>query len=205
MFALPSGQRNAEGSSDANPIRLEGIKAKEFRYLLKVLYPPVNARSVSATSEEWKVILKLATFWRFLEIRALAIENLTSCGSMRTREKIVLGRKYFVAEWVKSGYHDLIKRNEMPTVEDFDMIGYATGIRIFRVREELKKVAQESFKLYSYNRVCFNCNTQDQSYNFCQGCMEKWMDRPGNIPKVESAINKEFHAELEDIARENTS
>lgn len=40
MFKLPVAQDvPVEGSSDQQPIRLEGIKEDDFRQLLRVLYP----------------------------------------------------------------------------------------------------------------------------------------------------------------------
>jgi hypothetical protein len=36
-FSLPSGNLEAEGTSDKNPFALHGIKASEFQALLKVI------------------------------------------------------------------------------------------------------------------------------------------------------------------------
>lgn len=43
MFSLPVQERGGqEGTSDAAPIKLDGIKADDFRALLDVLYPPTG-------------------------------------------------------------------------------------------------------------------------------------------------------------------
>ena len=40
MFALPQGNDlKAKGTSEEEPIRLEGIKSEEFKSFLKLLYP----------------------------------------------------------------------------------------------------------------------------------------------------------------------
>jgi hypothetical protein len=40
MFLLPKGEENGgEGRSDGHPIILEGYKEKDFKALLKVMYP----------------------------------------------------------------------------------------------------------------------------------------------------------------------
>ncbi|KAK7462320.1 hypothetical protein VKT23_007921 [Stygiomarasmius scandens] len=208
MFALPSGQQTAEGGSDDNPIRLEGIEVFEFKRLLKVLYPSLNTNgSISTTDEEWKSILKLATLSRFLEIRTLAIQKLNGRESLKTFEKIALGRKYFVADWVRSGYVDLVKQNETPTIENVDMIGYAAGIRIFRLREEMrrkarKKVFVEPQSPFNYGGQdrCYSCSTSVKTRRTCEGCVEKLTDMPY---EMESAINKEFSVELENIRKES--
>ncbi|THU77278.1 hypothetical protein K435DRAFT_556046, partial [Dendrothele bispora CBS 962.96] len=139
MFSLLQGTQDAEGNKDENPIKLEGVSATEFRHLLKVLYPPPisnDSASFDITDEEWKSILKLATLWRFLEIRKLAIGKLTNCPSMQTVEKILLGRKYFIADWIKSAYSQLVIQTQTPSIADLDRLGCFASVRILCLREE---------------------------------------------------------------------
>jgi len=39
MFSIPQGAEEAEGNSDAKPIKLEGVLAVDFERFLRVLYP----------------------------------------------------------------------------------------------------------------------------------------------------------------------
>ncbi|KAJ7647769.1 hypothetical protein FB45DRAFT_1019981 [Roridomyces roridus] len=140
-FSLPPADDVAEGSSEAKPLKLEGINRLDFERLLKVLYPltPVF-KTPNLTNTEWLSVLKMANMWDFLEVRELAIEKLGDhATSSDCVERILLGRQYNVSSWARSGYADLAKRETSISVEDAAKIGLEATVQIFKLRESLLK------------------------------------------------------------------
>ncbi|KAJ6456084.1 hypothetical protein C8R45DRAFT_580958 [Mycena sanguinolenta] len=142
MLTLPAGDCvQAEGQSDENPIVLQGISKVDFRALLKVLYP-LNVREVLNTAawmtkDEWIAVLKLSTQWCFLEIRDLAIKQISDRSDFTLVERIVLGRQYEIAVWIRYGYENLLHRpwgGILP--EEAKQIGWETTFQICAAREK---------------------------------------------------------------------
>ncbi|KAJ7125209.1 hypothetical protein C8R44DRAFT_782592 [Mycena epipterygia] len=136
-FTLPQAGGISEGSEDKNPIKLEGISHLDFQRLLKVLYP---LTAIPKTPElhgyEWISVLKLANLWHFLEVRELAIEQLTShAQSLDCIERILFGRQYGVAAWLRSGYTDLAQRKAPISVEEAAKISWEVALQIYQARE----------------------------------------------------------------------
>ncbi|KAF8957344.1 hypothetical protein BDZ97DRAFT_112274 [Flammula alnicola] len=90
------------------PIILSEVKTEDFDRLLSIFYPISFAEPSLKTVEEWASVLMLATKWVFTDIRALAIRNLTSIAS--SVDKIVLGTKYDVHDWLAPAFKDLVTR-----------------------------------------------------------------------------------------------
>ncbi|KAF5355461.1 hypothetical protein D9758_006329 [Tetrapyrgos nigripes] len=129
----------SDGRDDEQPIRLDEIvTVTEFETFLDMLYPPLVPSKSMRSQEEWAAILKLSTLWRFLEIRQLAIQTLTLM-NLTAFTRIKLARDHFVAQWLRTGYADLVKQVNTMTVDEVESVGYLTAIRIFRVREEMIK------------------------------------------------------------------
>ncbi|KAJ7798185.1 hypothetical protein B0H14DRAFT_2907677 [Mycena olivaceomarginata] len=127
-YTLPAAEKG-EGLSDENPIILEGISSVDFERLLAALYPLKNPIP-SVPKDHWISVLKLATLWRFLDIRNLAIRHLETQG-------IILARKYHVAQWLRSGYEAFAQGYYLSmSPMDADMIGWETAAKIYRIREE---------------------------------------------------------------------
>jgi len=90
----------------------------------------------SLTKDELVSALKLATMWYFLEIRDFAITKLTSTVTMDDIEKIVLGKKYSVTVWLRSGITALARRRKHLTLEEAGKIGLEPTVKIFQLREQ---------------------------------------------------------------------
>ncbi|KAJ7509744.1 hypothetical protein B0H11DRAFT_2270119 [Mycena galericulata] len=132
-FTLPTAD-DVEGVSDRNPVKLEGISSVDFERLLAALYP-LKSPMPSMPKDHWISVLKLATLWRLLDIRDLAIQHLDA-KVKDNAEGIVLARMYHVADWLRSGYTALA-RSAHPgmSLDDAKMIGWETATKIYRIRE----------------------------------------------------------------------
>ncbi|KAG9082762.1 hypothetical protein FS749_006586 [Ceratobasidium sp. UAMH 11750] len=101
MLGLPSGSDGAEGTSDANPVKLPQIKAEEFRSLLYLFYQsPVDPdflsfmsgvsdrESHSTTFKKYLDITRLARRFCMTEVEAWAqkqiIREIEACGAAST-------------------------------------------------------------------------------------------------------------------------
>jgi len=149
-FTLPQNQtgESQEGSSDATPFKLEGIRAVDFRRLLKVMYPLEIVPAKAKTQEEWVSVLKLSTMWGFDDIRNLAITQLDAL-KLGPIDKIALAKAYRVPLWLRSGCKDLVLQTKVISVEEAEKIGFPTAIRIFHAREDLRKGSGEHLSIVS--------------------------------------------------------
>ncbi|KAJ6564345.1 hypothetical protein B0H19DRAFT_1140844 [Mycena capillaripes] len=136
IFTLPV-TGDVEGGSDQKPIKLEGISSVDFERLLVVLYPLHREDPMPTLSKDhWISVLKLATLWRLLATRALAIRHLDAEVKNGT-EGIVLARKYHVASWLRSGYTALSRgAHGVMSLADAEIVGWETATKIYCIREE---------------------------------------------------------------------
>ncbi|KAJ7289177.1 hypothetical protein C8J57DRAFT_1164982 [Mycena rebaudengoi] len=153
-FTLPAADDvQAEGRSDANPFKLEGISSVDFERLLKVLYPLWVYHSLSRDipqillmpKDDWISVLKLSTLWYFIDARDLAIRQLTSM-SLGSVERILLSRQYDVAPWLRSGYTELARREEGISLGDAEKIGWKTTVQLYQTREVAIKSYQTGYR-----------------------------------------------------------
>ncbi|KAF4620304.1 hypothetical protein D9613_001084 [Agrocybe pediades] len=151
MFTLP--QRTpvdadgppVEGSSRDHPIVLEGVKADEFRIFLRILYP-FMVQSEVTEYDEWISVLHLATMWDFKKIRTNAINRLQAefFTQKSAAEKISVGRKYRVVDWVKDGYKTLCQEpaqnlEEMKRLKEAHGLDWEDIAKIYFVRDKLRR------------------------------------------------------------------
>ncbi len=97
-------------------------------------------------------------------------------------DRVILGRKYSVTQWLSSGFIDLVHRVEMVSEEEAEKIGLETALQIQRVRETFLRTAYKVEK--SNNRFYYQSNDTEPSF-----------DRD----KVKNAVEKTFKKELEII------
>lgn len=72
------------------------------------------------TVEEWTSVLNLAAKFQFKSIRNLAISHLSTIAS--PIDKIVLGRKHTIVDWLSYGYRSTCERNEMLTMQEMERL-----------------------------------------------------------------------------------
>ncbi|KAG7449841.1 uncharacterized protein BT62DRAFT_610108 [Guyanagaster necrorhizus] len=132
MFALPQGDSlNVDGSSDERPLILQGVTAQEFRSLLSVMLhpePPV------LTKEAWIAVLKLSNMWRLVNIRNIAIRQMSE-KEISFVDKIIWGRDYKVVDWMMTGYGGLIDRGDVLSLDEGMRIGVQGVIGIWRSQD----------------------------------------------------------------------
>ncbi|KAJ7072744.1 hypothetical protein C8F01DRAFT_259362 [Mycena amicta] len=139
IFTLPPpDQARVEGSDESCPLTLEGVSALDFRRFLKVLYPLDALPSVpNLNKDEWISVLKLATLWRFLDVRSLAITRLDHALQTDCISQILLGRQYDVVSWLRDGYGTLARREAPICAEEAREIGWDAALKIFQAREAM--------------------------------------------------------------------
>ncbi|KAF6760919.1 hypothetical protein DFP72DRAFT_57226 [Ephemerocybe angulata] len=147
MFGVPPLAENLngsiEGESDDHPIVLEGYKEKDFKALLKVLYPSMASLTEDdnyLSREDLKSALKLSTKWEMKQVRQFAIRQLSARSGpyfLTPVEKISLARAHWVSTWLIEGLVDLVNDNPKLSPDELDSsVGLRTAFRIARLKLE---------------------------------------------------------------------
>jgi hypothetical protein len=150
-----------EGSESSLPvISLENVKSKDLDAFLSVLYPlcvhwPSNIscncvihhlffwlRNFNALEEhsfeELSSILDLSTRWGFTSIRYMAIR----CMEPPTpHERLILGRKYGVDEWIPLALQELCERPQPLTRDEARLMDFEDVVLVGSVREKVRNQA----------------------------------------------------------------
>jgi tRNA A37 threonylcarbamoyladenosine biosynthesis protein TsaE len=171
MFQLPIPEdQTADGSTEYQPLRLVGIQKTDFQRLLKVILRLDAATGSPETKnwEEWESVLKLATMWHFDFIRSQSIKTLSSM-ELDPVDKIILGRKYYVSEWMASALNDLAKRDAALNLDDFNRLFPITGpdfiLKIAQVRESLNVTTGTT----RHKEKCSSCS-RNLTQLYCSNC-----------------------------------
>ena len=90
-------------------------------------------RPTEKTTVQWASILHLAAKWGFESIKLLAIDNLTA--NAVPVDKIVLGRRYEISEWLPGAYEAVCTREDPLTVEEGMKLGVEDIIKISAARQ----------------------------------------------------------------------
>ncbi|TEB24890.1 hypothetical protein FA13DRAFT_1612810, partial [Coprinellus micaceus] len=144
MFTIPQplAPEVIEGHLE-RPIILAGYKAKEFKALLKVLYPTSDSFPPCAyfnlSQGEWVDVLKLSTVWLMTKIRlhcikALSVSDPSNPLHLTTSDKVKLGRAYRVPRWVREGIVELVRLPEL-SLDSIRELGLETACQIFAIRD----------------------------------------------------------------------
>ncbi|KZP04093.1 hypothetical protein FIBSPDRAFT_968425 [Athelia psychrophila] len=124
---------NAEGADETSPIALSDVNCSDFDEFLTILYPTDFRRPAEKTTAQWTSILHLAAKWGFKSIQLLAIDNLAA--SATPVDKIVLGRRYGISDWLPGAYEAVCTRADPLTVEEGVKLGMEDAIRISAARQ----------------------------------------------------------------------
>ncbi|KAF5320980.1 hypothetical protein D9619_001579 [Psilocybe cf. subviscida] len=135
MFSLPKPEADErpEGEDDEKPIVLSNISKKDFERLLVILYP-INFHIPEISSiDEWTSVLSLSTQWEINSVRHLAIGRLSKL-SISSSDRVALGKRYDVPEWLADGYCELCLRDDPLTLLEGHAIGLEDVIEISNLR-----------------------------------------------------------------------
>ncbi|EJU03308.1 hypothetical protein DACRYDRAFT_115496 [Dacryopinax primogenitus] len=153
MFSLPPPQGTPlEGSSDSNPIRLEGVDAVAFERLLWYMYPGYriyiyqlssgtgieilnrfHGDLTAISADGWVQILDMATMFDFERIRSNAINVLSRCPDPMF--KLTVADRFDVDEWRLSCYAELCMRPAFFTEAEMQQMGPETAALLVHARE----------------------------------------------------------------------
>ncbi|KAI6021152.1 hypothetical protein EDC04DRAFT_380979 [Pisolithus marmoratus] len=103
LFRVPREpfQQESEGSSDENPIRLNGTSKDDFEQLLKALFYRKHSLqpTLPHSIEQWTSVLKLSTLWSFEKLCQASIDMLTTSG-IGAIDRVVLSQQYGIKSWL---------------------------------------------------------------------------------------------------------
>jgi len=85
--------------------------------------------------EELSSILDLSTRWGFTSIRDMAIRRLKP---PTPHQRLILGRKYDIDQWVLPALQELCERPEPPTRDEARLMGLEDVILVGSVREKVR-------------------------------------------------------------------
>ncbi|KZP04947.1 hypothetical protein FIBSPDRAFT_1054357 [Athelia psychrophila] len=124
---------SAQGADEHNPIVLPDVSRSDFDEFLAILYPTDFRRPAEKTTAQWTSVLHFAAKWGFESIQLLAIDKLTATAILVN--KIVLGRRYGISDWLPGAYEVVCTRADPLTVEEGMKLGVEDVIRISAARQ----------------------------------------------------------------------
>ncbi|KZP17548.1 hypothetical protein FIBSPDRAFT_830317, partial [Athelia psychrophila] len=122
-----------QGVDEKNPIVLPDVNCSDFDEFLAILYPTDFRHPTNKTTAQWTSVLHLAAKWGFESIQLLAIDKLTATAI--PVDKIVLGRRYGISDWLPGAYEAVCTRADSLTVEEGMKLGVEDIIRISAARQ----------------------------------------------------------------------
>ncbi|KZP17916.1 hypothetical protein FIBSPDRAFT_659092, partial [Athelia psychrophila] len=123
---------SVQGVDGKNPIALPDVRCSDFDEFLAILYPTDFRRPAEKTTAQWTSVLHLAAKWGFESIQLLAIDNLATTAI--PVDKIVLGRRYGISDWLRGAYEAVCTRVDPLTVEEGMKLGVEDIVRISAAR-----------------------------------------------------------------------
>ncbi|KZP04075.1 hypothetical protein FIBSPDRAFT_767980, partial [Athelia psychrophila] len=117
----------------SHPCVMSDVSCADFDEFLAILYPTNFRRPTEKTTAQWTSILHLAAKWGFENIKLLAIDNLTA--NATPIDKIVLGRRYGITEWLPGAYEAVCIRVDPLTLEEGMKLGVEDTVRISAARQ----------------------------------------------------------------------
>ncbi|KAI0268463.1 hypothetical protein BGY98DRAFT_1019450 [Russula aff. rugulosa BPL654] len=138
MTRLSRLTAHAQEGASLPVVSLENVKSKDLDAFLSVLYP-LNFNALEKHSfEELSSILDLSTRWGFDSIRDMAIRCLEP---PTPHERLILGRKYDVDEWIPLALQELCERPQPLTADEARLMDFEDVVLVGSVREEVRNNA----------------------------------------------------------------
>ncbi|KAF8331264.1 hypothetical protein F5887DRAFT_1081271 [Amanita rubescens] len=134
---VPPGTK-ADGTSDDQPLTLDGITAIDFIRLLRYLIP-IKQSSDShplTTLDEWSSVFQLAALWDMEDVKEEAVEKMTPLLENQPAKQVKLSLEHDVGEWLIPGLQRLVQRAEPLNRDDFALIGLDYALKVMALRED---------------------------------------------------------------------
>ncbi|KZP20423.1 hypothetical protein FIBSPDRAFT_861648, partial [Athelia psychrophila] len=122
-----------EDTDASHPCVMSDVSCADFDEFLAILYPTDFRQPTKKTTAQWTSILHLAAKWGFENIKLLAVDSLTA--NAIPIDKIVLGRRYGITEWLAGAYEAVCTRANPLTVEEGMKLGVEDAVRISAARQ----------------------------------------------------------------------
>ncbi|KZP11871.1 hypothetical protein FIBSPDRAFT_937307 [Athelia psychrophila] len=126
-------QGTVQGTNATKPCVLSNLNCADFDEFLAILYPTDFRRPAKKTTAQWISVLHLAAEWAFTNIKLLAIDNLTE--NATPIDKIVLGRRYDITDWLPGAYEAVCTRADPLNLEEGRRLGVEDTVRISAARQ----------------------------------------------------------------------
>ncbi|KAF7981377.1 hypothetical protein HWV62_33857 [Athelia sp. TMB] len=121
------------GADEFNPYALSDVTCADFDEFLAILYPTDFLHPTEKSTEQWTSILHLSAKWGLESIKLLAIDRLTAHAD--PIDKIVLGRRYGIDDWLPGAYEAVCMRADPLTVKEGMKLGMEDTVRISAARQ----------------------------------------------------------------------
>ncbi|KAJ3985146.1 hypothetical protein F5890DRAFT_1197776 [Lentinula detonsa] len=146
MMEIPAPAQ-AEGLTDENPIRLDGVLHDDFVKLLTILAPPQRFKEPVPTLSfsEWTSVLKLADMWCMDVVKEHAIATMDQISNVDPIDKVVVGRKYGINSWLVPSFDALLRRSQPWDEQDVERLGLSTVLKLVELRDRLQPRSKHGY------------------------------------------------------------
>ncbi|KZV76889.1 hypothetical protein PENSPDRAFT_645975 [Peniophora sp. CONT] len=124
----------------AASIKFEDVSAPDLDALLTILYDTNFQEYDLETTEDWESVLRLATRWKFNNIRTLAITKLDPLAT--PLQKLVMARAFDVPKWLQPSLVALCMRPGPLTLAEGKKLSTEDLISITSTREAVRQKTQ---------------------------------------------------------------
>lgn len=151
-------QEHAKSGHLRDPILLEGVAAQDMVRLLTILYPTRVNQLPFSSKAEWLSVLHLAHELQFSAARLLAVQEIFQY--LSAIDKIVLGLRYDVPQWLLGAYVEVCQRDALLSLEEGERLGVRNIIAINQARHAIRERIMCSQEIeHIVWRIC--CPTTD--------------------------------------------
>ncbi|KIK05790.1 hypothetical protein K443DRAFT_674848 [Laccaria amethystina LaAM-08-1] len=153
MFLLPPGDAAVEGMDEKSPIKLEGIRQRDFRNLLHVIYPNLAPKCSDLSQDELLAMLHLSTMWEFKEARKVVVAKLNE-KPMDAIQRVQLAKKAKVSQWLLSAYTKLVSSAKPLTLREIGTLDWEIIARLLLVQQQRPELWRKQDEILRYRVQC---------------------------------------------------
>ncbi|OCH91169.1 hypothetical protein OBBRIDRAFT_546364 [Obba rivulosa] len=138
MFEMPPDADGVAGRTDEEAILLPGVTAKQFLAFLKFVYHGMHNKC-QFSLDEWTDLLYFSHHFVCDDVLDRAIREIdTYRPPIDPVDKIVIGEKCDIREWLYPSYETLCQRRNPITLAEAAKLGLVTTTLLAQAREEVR-------------------------------------------------------------------